>query len=131
MQPEPSVQPSVTPTGQATPAKSWEESKTGEKQAYLISYLHTRHTERDLKPPTPRQKQRLSGELRTHIQGGTPKADLLFALDKIVEAKRRGVSLELYQALSDDNKRHLRAISGGKGQPSEQMVSTSGYREFS
>jgi hypothetical protein len=131
--PEPSVEPSLTPTGQGEPALTWENAKTGQKQATLIAYLHKRHVERDLDPPTPRQKERLSGELRTHINRGVAKADLYFALDKIVEAKRRGQSLELYQALSDDNVRQLRAINGGRGTPlaPERSVSTAGYREFS
>lgn len=124
MPPEPPLEPSGnTPSGQdeakAPPAeprprepKTWEEAKTGEKQAYLIAYLHKRHVERGLDPPTQRQKERLSGELRIHIQRGRSKADLLFALDHIVEAARRGKVLDFYQALSDaDGKvRHLRAV---------------------
>ena len=110
---------------QDEPAKSWENAKTGEKQAALIAYLHQRHTERDLKPPTSRQKERLSGELRTHINRGVAKADLYFALDKIVEAKRRGQALELYQALSDDNVRHLRAVDEKPSRPGGGLESLS------
>ena len=109
----------------------FDEMTINQKQAALIEYLDDRHTERELDRPTTRQKQRLAGELGTHIKRGVAKADLYFALDKMVEAKRRGVSLELYQALSDgaakNNVTHLRPNRG----PSEQMVSTSGYREFS
>ncbi len=120
--PEPPLEPSGnTPSGQdeaeAPPAKQlrWEDAKTGEKQAYLIAYLHKRHVERGLDPPTERQKERLSGELRTHIQRGRSKADLLFALDHIVEAARRGQVLDFYQAISDaDGKasggRHLKVV---------------------
>lgn len=122
--PEPSVEPSLTPTGQAAPALRWDEAKTGDKQATLIAYLHKRHVERDLDPPTSRQKERLSGELRTHINRGVAKADLYFALDKIVEAKRRGQTLEFYQALSDtvpNNVTPLRAVEPAR--PKKRVIS--------
>jgi hypothetical protein len=130
MPPEPSVEPSVnTPTGKAAPSrekKTWGNSSTGERQSYLIAYLHQRLDERDLETPSPGYKERLSGELRTYLGKGRSKADLLFALDHIV-ARWSDKRLEFWQAMGDveaqAQRRHLRVVESEAQRPKKKVIS--------
>lgn len=123
---------SITPTGEVKPSLTRKNSgQTPEANDYYIAYLYNQLDERELleaSPITSDYKGKLAGHLTAHKNKGARHARILFTLDRIRSewTRRRLPFTEAWDDTQPDNVRHLRPVSG----PSEQMVSTAGYRSF-